>query len=135
MTMFKRIDHFEIIPANPKATIRFYTEILGFRIAKRIPVAAPPLKEVVYLALGDSVLEIMAVDGPAPKSETPWQVGYRAIALEVEDMSQALVHLKQVGVAPTHPPADLGNSLRAEIQDPDGLVIELRQWKKPKTQE
>jgi hypothetical protein len=26
-------------------------------------------------------------------------------------------------------PVDLGHSLRGEIRDPDGLIIELRQWK------
>lgn len=129
--MFKRIDHVEIIPADAGASIRFYTEVLGFRITERIQVAAPPLKEVVYLTLGDSVLEIMAVDGPTPRSENPWQVGYRAIAIEVEDMSRAVEHLKKSGVVLRQAPVDLGSSLRAEILEPDGLIIELRQWKKP----
>jgi glyoxylase I family protein len=26
-------------------------------------------------------------------------------------------------------PVDLGDSFRGEIRDPDGLILELRQWK------
>ncbi len=130
--MFKRIDHVEILPQNPDATIRFYTDVFGFRVTSRIPVKAPPLQEVIYLQLGDTVIEILAVDHPAAKSQTPWQVGYRTLALEVEDMAQAVAYLETRGITISRPPVDLGDSFRAEIEDPDGLSIELREWKKSK---
>ena len=128
--MFKRIDHVEIVPSDAAKTIDFYVNVLGFRVRNRIPVKMPPMREVVYLQLGDTVLEIIDAADPAPKSESPWQVGYRGMALEVEDMATAVAYLKGKGVAIAREPVDLGDSLRGEIRDPDGLIIDLRQWKR-----
>jgi len=127
--MFKRIDHVEIVPRNAEKTIDFYIDILGFRIKGRNEVMMPPMREVIYLQLGDTVIEIISVDDPKLKSEIPWQVGYRGIALEVQDMAKAVDYLKGKGIPIAREPVDLGDSLRGEIRDPDGLVIELRQWK------
>ena len=127
--MFKRIDHVEIIPRNAERTIRFYTDILGFQLISREAVNAPPLKEVIYLRLGDTTIEVMSVDDPKPGAESPWQIGLRAIALEVEDMAKAVEYLKTRGISMSLAPVDLGNSYRGELRDPDGLIIELRQWK------
>jgi predicted enzyme related to lactoylglutathione lyase len=89
----------------------------------------PPMKEVIYLELGDTVIELISADNPTPKSEEAWQVQYRGIALEVENMDQAVAHLESKGVEITMPPVDLGDSFRGERRDPDGLIIELREWK------
>ena len=127
--MFKRIDHVEIVSSNAETTINFYVNILGFRIRNRHEVKMPPMKEVIYLKLGDTVIEIISADDPKPKSEAPWEVGYRGIALEVEDMAKAVDYLQGKGIAIAREPVDLGDSFRGEIRDPDGLIIELRQWK------
>ena len=127
--MFKRVDHVEIVPRNAEKTIDFYVNILSFRIRSRNEVKMPPLKEVIYLELGDTVIEIISADDPKPKSEALWEVGYRGIALEVEDMTKAVNYLQGKGIAIAREPLDLGDSIRGEIRDPDGLIIELRQWK------
>jgi glyoxylase I family protein len=59
---------------------------------------------------------------------TACQPGLRMIALEVEDMDTAVKYLMSKGVEITWGPITLGKSKRAEIKDPDGLSIELRQW-------
>jgi len=127
--MFKRIDHVEIIPRDAEKTIDFYVNVLDFKVKSRHEVNRPPMKEVIYLELGDTVIELIAAENPTPKSTEDWQVQYRGIALEVEDMEKAVAHLKSKGVEITIPPVDLGDSFRGEIRDPDGLIIELRQWK------
>jgi glyoxylase I family protein len=127
--MFKRVDHVEIVPRNAENTINFYVNILGFRIRSRNEVKMPPMREVIYLELGDTTIEIISTDDPKPKSEVLWEVGYRGIALEVEDMATAVDYLRGKGIGIAREPADLGDSFRGEIRDPDGLVIELRQWK------
>ncbi len=127
--IFKRVDHVEIVPRDPEKTIDFYVNILGFRIKNRNEVKMPPMKEVIYLELGDTVIEIISVDNPNSKSETFWEVGYRGIALEVDDMAKAVDYLKDKGIAMAQGPIDLGDSFRGETRDPDGLIIELRQWK------
>ncbi|NUO08856.1 MAG: VOC family protein [Candidatus Brocadia sp.] len=127
--MFKRIDHVEIVPRDAQKTIDFYTDILGFGIKSRKERNMPPMREIIYLQLGDTVIEIISVDKPETKSEIPWEIGYRAIALEVEDMTKAVDYLRSKGIDIAREPVDLGDSYRGEIRDPDGLIIELRQWK------
>ena len=127
--MFKRIDHVEIVPSDVERTLDFYQTILGFNLKVRVQVDAPPMKEVVYLKLGDTVIEVISAEKPAIKSEEAWQVGYRAIALEVEDMEKAVEYLRERGIEMAREPVDLGTSIRGEIRDPDGLTIELRKWK------
>ena len=127
--MFKRVDHVEIVPRNAEDTIDFYINILGFSIRDRNEVKMAPMREVIYLELGDTIIEIISVDEPKPKSEALWEVGYRGIALEVEDMAKAVDYLRDKGLTIALEPVDLGDSFRGEIRDPDGLIIELRQWK------
>jgi glyoxylase I family protein len=126
--MFKRIDHVEIVPSDLERSISFYTEVLGFRMKERIQIGAPELKQVVYLTLGGTTLELLQYADPAP-ADPSVRVGYRTIALEVDDMEETVAYLAQKGIEPSVAPVDVGGgSLRAEIVDIDGLPIELRQW-------
>jgi glyoxylase I family protein len=126
--MFKRIDHVEIAPSDLEKSIAFYTEVLGFRMKERIQIGAPMLRQVVYLELGDTMLELLDFVDPAPVDHTV-RVGYRIMALEVDDMEETLAYLAAKGIKPSVPPVDVGGgSLRGEIVDVDGLSIELRQW-------
>lgn len=127
--MFKRIDHVEIVPSDVERTLDFYQAILGFKLKVRVQVDVPGMREVIYLQLGDTVIEVISAEKPAVKSQEAWQVGYRAIALEVEDMEKAVEYLRERGIEMAREPVDLGTSIRGEIRDPDGLTIELRKWK------
>lgn len=134
--MFKKIDHVEIITNDLERAADFYINVLGFRpkLTQRIERSAlgVPL-EVRYLTLGDTSVELLSYEGatadPIPSRE---HEGYRMIALEVEDMEEALHYLKSKGVE-AHMPPRLSEKegykyLRAEITDPNGFRIELRQW-------
>ena len=130
--MFKRIDHVELVTDQPERTIQFYTDILGFKVRSRDRVArsatGTPL-DLVYLELGGTTVELLtypgATIGPAP---TGVHLGYNLIALEVDDMTAALAHLKSKGVEPVWGPIARDRYARAEIADPNGYHIELRQW-------
>ncbi len=126
--MFKRIDHFEIIPENFEKTINFYTEILGFKTKERLKLPpGMPFREIVFLSLGDTMIEVLDYVSKAPMAKEP-QVGYRMLAIEVDNMDSTIKYLKEKGVALTWGPMAAGKSIRAEIVDPSGLGIELRQW-------
>ena len=127
--LFRRIDHFEILPSDPEKTIDFYQNVFGFRLNLRVPVDRPPMKEVIYMELGDTVIEIISAENLSPASKDRWQVGYKALALEVDSMKEAVEYLSSKGVRMSRDPVDLGTSIRGELQDPDGLIIELREWK------
>ena len=74
------------------------------------------------------MVELLSVKDPVPAPTDPWRAGYRMIALEVDDMDQAVEYLKDKGVDLAWGSLTLGTSKRAEIRDRDGLPIELRQW-------
>lgn len=130
MSLFRRIDHVELVTSQPEQAVKFYTEVLGFTVRARDRVPSPlgPL-ELVYLDLGGTTVELMcypeAKPAPAPAAE---HLGYRLMALEVSDMDQALAALKVKGIEPVWGPKKRPTYARAEIRDPDGNHIELRQW-------
>lgn len=128
--MFKRIDHVEIVPQNLDKTLDFYTQIIGFKLISRRKMERPgsPIREIAFIGLGDSKVELLSMENAASRSTFPAQVGYRSIAIEVENMDEAIKYLKGKGVEIAMEPMLLGTSKRAEIKDPNGLTIELRQW-------
>jgi len=129
--LFKRIDHLELLTANPAREIAFYTEVLGFRVRARDRVPQTPMGplELVYLELGGTTVELMCYPERKLEERAPGErLGYRMMALEVEDMDRALAHLATHGVEPSWGPIRRPTYARAEIRDPDGNPIELRQW-------
>ena len=124
--MFKRIDHIELVTADPERAERFYTGVLGFRVRSRDTV--PGGLRLVYLDLGGTTVELLTYDEPQAPATEGGRLGYRMMALEVEDMDRALAALKDQGIAPSWGPVRRPTYARAEIRDPDGNAIELRQW-------
>jgi catechol 2,3-dioxygenase-like lactoylglutathione lyase family enzyme len=130
--MFKRIDHVEIVTDQPARTEKFYTEVLGFTVKARDRIERSGLgvpMELVYLELGGTVVELISYEGgaidPAPQNE---HLGYRLIALEIDDMDKAAEYLQSKGVDIVWGPRVRETYARAEICDPNGYRIELRQW-------
>jgi glyoxylase I family protein len=130
--MFKRIDHVELTVDNPDETIAFYTGVLGFRVRSRDRIDRSALGvplNLAYLELGGTTIEVIHYEGlkpaPAPQGD---HLGYGIIALEVDDMQKALDYLKTKGVECTWGPRTRERYARAEIRDPNGHSIELRQW-------
>jgi catechol 2,3-dioxygenase-like lactoylglutathione lyase family enzyme len=82
--MFKRIDHVEIVTDQLDPTVKFYTEVLGFRVKARDRIESSSLGvpiDLVYLDLGGTVVELISYEGasvdPAPEKE---HLGYRMIS-------------------------------------------------------
>jgi catechol 2,3-dioxygenase-like lactoylglutathione lyase family enzyme len=131
--LFKRIDHIELLTALPERAVAFYTGVLGFRERERmrIPQTAQGPLDLVYLQLGDTTLEVMCypeAKAPIAPRSLEARLGWQCLALEVEDMDAALRALKAQGVEPAWGPMKRPDYARAEIRDPDGNPIELRQW-------
>ncbi|MFO1219901.1 MAG: VOC family protein [Burkholderiaceae bacterium] len=133
--MFKRIDHIELLTAAPERTIAFYVGVLGFRERARQHIAETPYGplELVYLELGGTTIEVMCypqASSIAPRSAEQ-RLGWQCLALEVDDMDGALRMLEQKGIRAAWGPVKRPDYARAEIRDPDGNPIELRQWVRP----
>jgi catechol 2,3-dioxygenase-like lactoylglutathione lyase family enzyme len=129
--MFKRIDHIEIVTDKLEPTIAFYTDVLGFSVGARDRVELPggTVLNLAYPGLGGTTVELMSYEGvpvaPQPALE---HLGYRMMALEVDDMKSTLAELKTRGIEPVWGPMFRDTYARAEICDPNGYRIELRHW-------
>src|ERR1700751_2742250 len=130
--MFKRIDHVEILTYQLDRAVQVYTEVLGFMVKTRdrlersgrgVPI------DVVYLDFGSTVVELIAYEGaavdPAPPNE---HLGYRMIALEVDDMQKTADYLGTKGVDIVWGPRVRETYSREEICDPKGNHIRFRLW-------
>jgi catechol 2,3-dioxygenase-like lactoylglutathione lyase family enzyme len=105
---------------------------LGFTVKARDRIERSSLGvpiDLVYLDLGGTTVELIRYDGaavdPAPQTE---HLGYRMIALEVDDMQKTVDYLSTKGVDIVWGPRVRETYSRAEICDPNGYRIELRQW-------
>ena len=131
--MFKRIDHIELLTAAPERIVAFYSDVLGFRERERLRIPQTPqgALDLVYLELGGTTLEVMCfpeAQARIPERAAELRQGWQCLALEVEDMDRALQALKAKGVEAAWGPMKRPDYARAEIRDPDGNPIELRQW-------
>jgi len=127
--MFERIHHVEIVTSDIDRSAKFYTDILGFKVTLRRKGQTPPIKEVVFLELNNTTIEMFWVENPAASSTEQWQLGYRRIALEVKDIDRAVEYLKVKGVKMATDIRELDIARLVAIEDPDGLPIEIVQWK------
>lgn len=83
----------------------------------------------MYLDLGGTTVELISYEGasvePAPQNE---HLGYRMMALEVDDMRATAEFLRTKGIDIVWGSKFRERYARAEIRDPNGYHIELRQW-------
>jgi catechol 2,3-dioxygenase-like lactoylglutathione lyase family enzyme len=120
-----------LLTAAPERMLAFYRDVLGFRerSRSRIPETPAGPLELVYLDLGGTTVELMCYpQASIPPRSSERSLGYQLIALEVDDMDETLRALKARGIEASWGPMKRPDYARAEIRDPDGNGIELRQW-------
>ena len=133
--MIERVDHLEVYSKDIERTLDFYVNTLGFTLWRRTESARDDGSslQLACVRLGDMMVEIIKAEPDAldePVDQT--RVGLRMFALRVDDMAKTVEYLESKGVefyqAPRETPVFEG--LRAEILDPDGIRIELREWQR-----
>ncbi len=127
--MFKKIDHVELIPANFERSVKFYTDVLGFKLTWRVKPQDSNWDEIVFIELGGNQIEIKSVKNPA-SFDGSMRVGLPRLCLLADDLEGTLAFLKTKGVDAVGSVRSVagpgGSRLKlAEIKDPDGLSIEL----------
>ena len=129
--MFKKLDHIGVVTADFERLIDFYTGILGFRVRERFEVEAgkgsAQLKEIANLVLEDgAVIELFSVNADVPPdpeyNAPPFEIGFRLMAIEVEDLEEAVEYLTSKGIEVNRP--HKANPARW-IKDPDGNMLIL----------
>ena len=129
--MFKKLDHIGVVTTDMERLIDFYEGILGFKVRERFEVEAgkgsAQLKEVANLTLEEgAVIELFSIDAGVPPdpeyNAPPFEAGFRLMAIEVEDMDQAVEYLTSKGIEVNR--AHKANPARW-IKDPDGNMLIL----------
>jgi len=118
--------HVGITAADLDASIRFYTEVLGFRL---LVDARPVGSGRALLAIDDLTLELF--DGPAGASEQvpePTAFGHPKFALTVADLDEARAALVERGVPFWADVLATEVSRILWIRDPDGVPIQLTEF-------
>ncbi len=139
--MITQIRHTGIVVADMENALRFWCDVLGFRVAKRMEEsgahidAMMGLEDVrittVKLAAPDgNLIELLHFhshpDQPAWKG-TPYTTGFTHIALTVKDLDAVCRTLTEVGVSFYAPPqlSPDGNVKMTYARGPEGVLLEL----------
>lgn len=124
--MFKRIDHIAFIVANREKSVSFYEENFGFQKYYEHDVPVPVIEKIVYLKLGDTVLELIHMPKGAQNT------GYH-FCLESDNFDADYIRLKNAGIpvqTEPHPASarEAGEEhwRRVVFVGPDGEHIEFR---------
>lgn len=124
--MFKKIDHIALTVKDRDRSIKFYEENFGFQKYFEHDVPVPFIEKIVYLRLGDTVLEL--IHTPAGQANA----GYH-FCLTTDDFDGDYQRLVNAGVhvaQEPHPtdarvPEEKGWK-RAVFEGPDSESIEIR---------
>lgn len=127
------MDHVEVWAKDLGESLAFYTDVLGFRHLRTTAARRPDgaVHEQACVTLGGMMVELIAAPPERASEEVDvGRMGVKAFALTVEDMESTAASLREQGVAFVQEPKQ-GSSFsgwRAEILDPNGIGIELREW-------
>lgn len=152
--MLSSIDHINIVVTDLEPMLRFYTEILGLKISKRVTISGEWIgqvvklddvkADVVYLDLPTGprieLLKYLNPTAPTPKglglSNTP---GLRHMAFRVDDIDVVVAQLRDAGVkffsdVQTVPDSQVtyAGGVRKRLvyfHDPEGNLLELCEYK------
>ena len=128
--MFKRIDHVEIVTDQLDRTVQFYTEVLGFRKKRDIP-----LGEFRWLTVvspeGRDDIELLLEPNANPAAKTfqhaMFEQNIPLASFAVDDIESEYERLTRLGVAFTMKPTPAGPTTIAVFDDTCGNLIQLHQ--------
>ncbi|GAB6137701.1 VOC family protein [Halanaerobaculum tunisiense] len=124
--MFERIDHIAFEVSDAAKSVQFYEEYFGFEKYHENDVLVPTIEKIVYLKLGDTILELVhKLDGAATQ-------GFH-FCLESDNFDEDYNRLKEAGIpidTEPHPTAAREANekgwRRVVFVGPDDELIEFR---------
>ena len=152
--MIKSVDHINIVVTELERSVKFYTEILGFRIVRNAHLKGEWIDKIVGLNGVEANVVYVVAPGGGPRIELlqyispkgdlisensqPNTPGLRHIAFRVYDIQTLYNRLKENKVTifgePVPVPSgvikhDAGQKTLLYFLDPDGVVLELAEYK------
>ena len=152
--MIHAIDHLNIVVSDLERSVKFYTEVLGFKKTnsahlegewiESIVGIRDVIADVVFIVApaGEPRIELLCYKSPTGESIAANSfantVGLRHIALRVEDIQSSAKKLKDAGVKLLSEPVtvptsvvthDAGHKMLCYFHDPDGVLLEITEYK------
>lgn len=134
--------HFGIVVSDLENSLKFYCDVLGFKIFKSMTESGEHLDKMLSLENvnvktvkmtigGDTLIELLEYQNPhsGPNNKKINDLGASHLALTVYDLEKTYKVLKNIGIRFTSPPQTSpdGNALVTFCFDPDNTPIELVQ--------
>lgn len=152
--MIRAIDHINIVVADLERSVRFYTEVLGFRKTREAQLEGDWIDRIVGLPGvkaraafivapgGEPRIELLCYEAPRggglTENSRANTRGLRHIALRVEDMAAMVARLRAAGATVFSDPVrvpdgvvqhDAGEKTLVYFLDPDGVILELAEYR------
>jgi catechol 2,3-dioxygenase-like lactoylglutathione lyase family enzyme len=152
--MIRAIDHINIVVADLERSVRFYTEVLGFKKTHDVHMEGGWIDAIVGLRGvkglvafveppgGGMRLELLQYVAPPgvvlPENSRPNTHGLRHFAFRVDDIAGMTARLRAAGVTlfsdPVLVPAGVvkfaaGDKKLLYFLDPDGVILELAEYR------
>lgn len=124
--MFKRIDHIAFTVKDREKSIEFYEKYFDFKKYAEHDVPVPVIEKIVYLKLGDTILELIHMPNGSNGQ------GFH-FCLESDNFNEDYTRLKSAGIPIATEPHPAGERepkekgwRRVVFIGPDGEEIEFR---------
>lgn len=152
--MIRAIDHINFVVSDLEKSVKFYTELLGFRESKRAHLEGDWIEAIVGLKgvvadvafiiapAGEPRIELLCYKTPKgesiPVNSLANTVGIRHIAFRVDDLYATVEKLRSAGVKLLSEPVvvpetvvthDAGHKMLCYFHDPDGILLEITEYK------
>ena len=133
--MIERVDHLEVYARDIQETLDFYINTLGFQMWRHTHMVRDDGSDfnLACIRMGDMMVEIIQAPPEMLDQEVDQaRMGMRMFALRVNNMAETIATLEGKGVEVFQAPraSQVFEGLRAEIVDPNGMRIELREWQR-----
>ncbi len=122
----KRLHHMAVICSDYQVSKRFYTEILGLTIHQEVYREERQSYKLDLYLNGTYLIELFSFPGPPKRLSRPEATGLRHLAFGVENIEEAIEHLRLHHIAAEPIRTDpFTNKRFTFFEDPDQLPIEL----------
>ena len=126
MLKLNHIHHVAIIGTDYAKSKYFYTEVLGLKIVREVYREQRDSYKLDLEVAGLYQIELFSFPNPPARPSRPEAAGLRHLAFEVDDIDEAVFHIKEYGVEVEPIRIDEFTGKRFTFfADPDGLPIEF----------
>ena len=126
MLKLNQVHHIAIICSDYEKSKYFYTEVLGLQIVREVYREQRQSYKLDLEVAGQYQIELFSFPNPPTRPSQPEATGLRHLAFEVDNIDEAVFHIKEYDIEVEPVRIDEFTGKRYTFfADPDGLPIEF----------